>query len=121
MGERFSLEGSVQKGCPLVPYLLLFFAEAMTHFLRARMTGLRGIRLPIRDDTELLDSEYANDTALYVQDDVESLERMRLALEVFCLVAGAKINWHKSIRFLTDLGANSQWGIFLGFQWIPQG
>lgn len=47
----------------------LFFAEAMTHFLRARTIGIRGVRLPIRDDSKLLDSEYADDTALYVQDD----------------------------------------------------
>ena len=87
----------------------------MAHFLRARTTSLRGMRLPIRDDAELLDSEYADDTALYVQDDIETLERVRLALEVFCLTTGAKINWHKSVGFLTDPGASLQWGIFLGF------
>ena len=79
------------------------------------------MRLPIRNDAELLDSEYADDTALYVQDDMESLERVRLALEIFCLAVGAKINWHKSVGFLTDPGASSQWGIFLGFRWIPRG
>ena len=66
MGERFTLERSVHQGCPLAPYLFLFFAEAMAHFLRAPTTGLLGMRLPIRDDAELLDSEYADDTALYV-------------------------------------------------------
>ena len=50
------------------------------------------MRLPIKDDAELLDSEYADDTALYVQDDIETLERVRLSLEIFCLAAGAKIN-----------------------------
>ena len=79
----------------------------MAHFLRAYTTRLRGVLLPIRDDFELLDSEYADDTVLYVQDDEGTLERVRLALEVFCLVAGAKINWHKSIGFLIDLRANS--------------
>ena len=64
----------------------------MAHFLRAHTIGLRGMCLPIRDDTELLDSKYADDMALYVQDDVESLERVTLALEVFCLVVGVKIN-----------------------------
>ena len=59
--------------------------------------------------------------ALYVQDDAEMLERVRLALEVLCLVARAKINQHKSIGFLTDPGASSQWGIFLSFKWIPKG
>ena len=93
----------------------------MACFLRARTTGLHGMRLPIRDDADPLDSEYADDTALYVQDDIESLEQVRLSLEVFCLAAGAKINWHKSIGFLTEPGASSQWGIFLGFRWIPRG
>ena len=64
--------------------------------------GLRGVHLRNTDDTELLDSEYADDTALYVLDDVYSLERVRLALEVFCLAAPAKINWHKSVDFLTN-------------------
>ena len=99
MGERFTLERSVHQGCPLAPYLFLFFVEAMAHFLRARTTSLHGMCLPIKDDAELLDSEY----------------------EVFCLAARAKINWHKSVGFLTDPGASSQWGIFLGFRWIPRG
>ena len=63
MGERFTLERLVCQGCPLAPYLFLFFAEAMPHFLRAHSTNLRGMRLPIRDDVEFLDSEYADDTA----------------------------------------------------------
>ena len=106
--ERDShFEHSVRQGCPLTPYLFLFFAEAMAHFLRARTTGLRGMRLPIKDDAELLDFEYANDMALYVQDDIETLERVRLSLEVFYLAVGVKINWHKSVGFLTDLGASS--------------
>ena len=61
MGEGFTLERSVRQGCPLAPYLFLFFAEAMAHFLQARTTGLRGMHLPIRDDAELLGTEYAND------------------------------------------------------------
>ena len=58
------------------------------------------MRPPIRDDVVFLDFEYADDTALYVQDDMETLEWVRLALEIFCLAAGAKINWHKSVGFL---------------------
>ena len=55
------------------------------------MIGIRGVRLPIRDDSELSDAEYADDTVLYVQDDEMTLERVRLALEVLCMVAGMKI------------------------------
>ena len=108
----------MRQGRPLALYLFLVFAKAMAHFLRARMIGLQGVRLSIKDDSELLDSGYVDNTTLYIQDDVESLERVRLALEVFCLGVDTKINWHKSVGFLTDLGASSQWGIFLGFRWI---
>lgn len=59
----------------------MFFAEAMTHFLRAHTTTLCGVCLLIRDDAKLLDFE-VNDTALYVQDDMEMLEWVRMALEV---------------------------------------
>ena len=49
------------------------------------------------------------------------LERVRLALEAFYMTIGAKINWNKSVGFLTDPGAYSQWGRFLGFRWNPRG
>ena len=55
----------------------------MTHFLRTRTTGIRGVRLLIKDDSQLLESEYADDTTLYIQDDEMTLERVRLALETF--------------------------------------
>lgn len=84
------------------------------------MTRPYGVRLPIGDDIELLDSKYVDDTTLYVQD-VESLERERLALEVFSLAVGAKINWHKLVGFLIDLNASSQLEKFLDFKWIFRG
>ena len=82
----------MRQGCPLAPYLFHFFTKVMAHFLHARLTRIQGVRLPIRDDSKLLDSEYADDTTMYVQDDEMMLERVRLALEVFCMVIGAKIN-----------------------------
>lgn len=66
MGESFGMERSVRQGCPLAPYMFLFFAEAMAHYLRARTAGLHSVRLPIKDDSELLDLEYADNSALYV-------------------------------------------------------
>ena len=45
-----------------------------------------------------MDSGHFNvDTALYVHVNKETLEKVRLALNVFCLVAGTKINWHKLV------------------------
>lgn len=88
--------------------MFLFFVEAMSHLLCARTSGIRRIRIPIMDNSELPNSEYADDTVLHVQDDEMTLERVKLALEVFCMAAGAKLNWHKSVNFLIYPGANSQ-------------
>ena len=57
-GDRFALSRSVRQGCPLAPFLFLFFAEAMSGYLSAQDVGLQGLSLPIRDE-ELLDSEFA--------------------------------------------------------------
>ena len=70
----------------------MFFTEVIIHYLKAHTTGLCGVCLPIKDDSKVLDLEYVNDTALYVQDDVEMLERVRLALENFHLATRVKIN-----------------------------
>ena len=65
-GERFALTRSVRQGCPLAPTLFLFFVEAMSSFLASQEVGLQGLRLPIREE-ELLDAEFADDTAMYLQ------------------------------------------------------
>ena len=59
--------------------------------------------------------------ALYVHDDNIMLQRLQLALDTFCCTTSAKIKWLKSVGFLIDLGATSQWGIHLGFKLIPRG
>ena len=62
MGHRFHPEQSVRQGYPLAPYMFLFFSKAMTHFLCIRITRIHGVHLPIKDNSELLDSKYANQT-----------------------------------------------------------
>lgn len=56
-GERLMLSRSIRQGCPLAPFLFLFFAEAMSCYLTAQEVGLQGLSLPLRDET-LLDSEF---------------------------------------------------------------
>eukprot|EP00250_Pteridium_aquilinum_P022375 c25362_g1_i1 orf=3-2321(-) len=108
MGERFPLSRSVRQGCPLAPTLFLFFAEAMSSFLAAQHTGLQGLRLPIREE-ELLDSEFADDTAVYLRGSLMNLQSFQLAIETFCTASGSKINWHKSCGFWTGQGESPQW------------
>ena len=57
--------------------------------------GLQGLRLPIRGE-DLLDTEFADDMAMYLDGTMPNLLRFQEAIEVFCAALGAKINWHKS-------------------------
>ena len=90
-GERFALSRSVRHGCPLAPFLFLFFAEAMSSYLAARDVGLQGLSLPIREE-ELLDAEFADDTAMFLRGCAANLTRFQHALECFCLASG-KFRW----------------------------
>ena len=65
-GESFMLSRSVRQGCPMAPYLFLFFAEAMSSYLSDVVVGIQGLRIP-HSTEELLDTEFADDTSLYVQ------------------------------------------------------
>ncbi|MCO5552957.1 hypothetical protein L7F22_006477 [Adiantum nelumboides] len=47
VGRTFALSRSVRQGCPLAPYLFLFFAETMALYLRGRTPQIRGV---IEDD-----------------------------------------------------------------------
>eukprot|EP00250_Pteridium_aquilinum_P022376 c25362_g1_i2 orf=3-263(-) len=80
----------------------------MSSFLAAQHTGLQGLRLPIREE-ELLDSEFADDTAVYLRGSPMNLQSFQLAIETFCTASGSKINWHKSCGFWTGQGESPQW------------
>ena len=103
-GERFSISRSVRQGCPLAPTLFLFFAEAMSSFLTAQNIGLQGLCMPVREEA-LLDSEFADDIAVYLHGHEANLTQFQVALEQFCNAYGAKINWHKSCGFWVSEGA----------------
>ena len=107
-GPAFSLSRSVRQGCPMVPYLFLLFAEAMSSFLNADATGLQGLRLSSML-TQLLDSEFADDTALYMKGSVLNLNKLKKALEVFCIGLGAKLNSNKTVGFWIGESATPNW------------
>lgn len=74
-----------------MPFLFLFFIEAMNCYLSTQDVGLQGLSLPIRDE-ELLDSEFANDIVIFLRGCEANLLQFQQGLECFCL--GAQINWH---------------------------
>ena len=92
----------------------------MSSFLAAQDTGLQGLRLPVREDA-LLDAEFADDTAAYLQGHEANIIRFQLALEQFCDASGAKMNWHKSCGFWVGEGEHPDWLPSAQFQWIQPG
>jgi hypothetical protein len=106
-GPSFSISRSVRQGCPLAPYVFLFFAEAMSCYLNHQGTGVKGIQIPpmVQD---LVDVEFADDTRLYLRGSLENLVRTELAINVFCQASGARINWHKIVGFWVGLQTGLQ-------------
>ena len=98
----FQLSRSVRQGCALAPYLSLFVAEAMGYFLQATSQGTLGLFLPIRQDHELLDTEFVDDTASTVRGDQHALSLASLSIDKFCLASGGLVNWNKSKGFWTN-------------------
>lgn len=66
LGPSFKFNREVCQGCPLAPYLFLFFAEAMSHFLHALTPQIHGIRMSLSSEDKFLDFEFADETMLHV-------------------------------------------------------
>ena len=114
------LSRSVRQGCPMAPYLFLFFAEAMSSYLSATSLGIQGLCLPNMSE-ELLDSEFADNTSLYVRGTHDNLTRLQNALEKVCLGLGAKLNWNKTVGFWVSDLPLPNWLPHPNFRWISEG
>ena len=97
-GASFKLSRSVRQGCPLAPFLFLFFAEAMSIYLTATTIGLQGLSLPVTGE-EILDAEFADDTGLVLKGTKSNLQQAEMAIDTFCKASRAKINWSKTVGF----------------------
>ncbi|MCO5570946.1 hypothetical protein L7F22_024676 [Adiantum nelumboides] len=82
VGRTFQLSRSVRQGCPLAPYLFLLVAETMSDFIRAQQSALKGLLMPVADEPNLIDHEYADDTLLFLHYSTDVLDKIQYALEV---------------------------------------
>jgi hypothetical protein len=116
----FKLNRGVRQGDPLSPYLYLLCAEILSKMLRENKK-IRGIGL--RDQDVLL-SQFADDTALYLDGSEESFVEAVRMLTRFADVSGLRINYEKTqvvwmgsrknchVRFLRDKNFCWDPGIF---------
>ena len=122
VGCRFSISRSVRQGCPLAPFLFILVSEAFSDYLRSRSVNIHGIALPIQGyAATAIDSEFADDTALYISAEKENLLNLQQAVTNFCDASGALINWDKSMGFWVASTSPPQDVPTPGFSWVPRG
>ena len=91
--------------------------EVMTNFLCGQSDAFKGVMLP-PDGEDLLDQEFVDDTMLFVQYTLESLEAVYIALETLCSASGACVNWHKTIGLLVGYEEQPSQRFAEGFTWL---
>ena len=119
IGRRFSISRSVRQGCPLAPFLFLLVAEAFSVHLNSQYANIKGLALPMPNAN--VDSEFVDDTTLYVHASQSNLLQVQKAVDEFSDASGALINWDKSSGFWVASGVPPFNVPTSGFTWIPQG
>ena len=66
---------------------------------RAKQNGQVGSRLPHLVEGRVSILQYADDTILFLEHDLEKAVNMKLILSIFEQLSGLKINFHKSELF----------------------
>jgi len=94
------------------PILFNIVADMLALLIkRAKADGqIRGV-IPHLVDDGLSILQYANDTIIFSDHDLEQAKNLKLLLCAFELLSGLKINFHKSEIFC--YGAAKQWRIFI--------
>jgi uncharacterized protein YccT (UPF0319 family) len=82
-----------RQGNPLSPYLFILATEVLTAALK-KDPDIKGITI---DGTEYLDSLYADDTTITLENDEKSIRAIMLILKKFEICSGLKINMTKTI------------------------
>ena len=62
----------------------------MISFLNVDDSGVHGLGIPL-SNVEVMDAKLASDTTLYLKVDLESVQKTKLALSIFCKALGALV------------------------------
>ena len=103
----------------LLHFCFLLVAEAFSVHLNSQYANIKGLALPMPNAD--VDSEFADDTTLYVHASQSNLLQVQKAVDEFSDASGALINWDKSSGFWVASGVPPFNVPTSGFTWIPQG
>ncbi|XP_059074592.1 uncharacterized protein LOC131064526 [Cryptomeria japonica] len=116
LSPSFSLSRSIRQGCPLAPALFVIASEALFYILRDSSLSpeVRGLYLPNND--ELINCQFANDTALFFELSEVNFRVLQGKLDLFYSASGARISHTKSICLGWDEHP-PEWFSNSGFLW----
>jgi hypothetical protein len=96
-GKDFSSHRGVRQGDPFSPFLFNIEAECLAKMItQAQEAGLVTGLVPHLVENGVKILQYAGDTILLIQDDMEQIIHMKLILYMFEAMSGLKINFLKS-------------------------
>ena len=96
-GHYFQTLKGLRQGDPLSPVLFNLVADMLAILIaRAKEDGQIGSLIPHLVDGGVSILQYADDTILFMEHDLEKAINMKLILAIFEQLSGLKINFHKS-------------------------
>jgi len=100
IGHNFQTRKGLRQGDPLSPILFNLVADMLAILVsRAKNCGqFRGL-VPNLVDEGLSILQYADDTVLFMEDDLDEAKNLKLVLVAYEKLSGLKINFHKSELF----------------------
>ncbi|WVZ96532.1 hypothetical protein U9M48_042161 [Paspalum notatum var. saurae] len=100
IGHYFQSKKGLRQGDPMSPILLNIVADMLSILIKRAKddSQIRGI-IPHLADDGLSILQYADDTIIFIDHDLEQAKNMKLLLCVFEQLSGLKINFHKSEIF----------------------
>jgi hypothetical protein len=100
MGHYFQTKKGLRQGDPLSPLLFNVIADMLAILIeRSKELGYLEGLIPNLVDGGLSILQCADDTILFLEDDVEKAGNLKLVLGAFERLSGLKINFHKSELF----------------------
>lgn len=94
--KEFNMERGLRQGDPLSPLLFNLVGEMLHKLLEsATKSGIfEGINL--NNNYNISHLQFADDTILFIKDDVQSIRGIKVVLKIFEIMSGLQINFSKS-------------------------